>query len=100
MLLIWLIGGFVLGAVLGSFANVVIHRVPQGKSVVYPGSACPACEHALAPKDNIPIISWVLLRARCRYCGAKISARYPAIEVLFGLIFAVLGGLTYLLIFG
>ncbi|GEJ55654.1 prepilin peptidase [Anaeromyxobacter diazotrophicus] len=71
-----------LGAVVGSFLNVVIARVPAGESIVYPGSRCPRCRTPIRWYDNLPIVSWLALRARCRACGARISARYPAVEAL------------------
>lgn len=74
-----LVGG--LGSVIGSFLNVVVHRVPAGRSVAYPASACPECGAAIRAKDNIPIVSWLLLRGRCRDCAAPISARYPLVEL-------------------
>ena len=64
-----------LGLVLGSFLNVVVWRVPRGESVVHPPSACPRCGHAVRARDNVPVLSWLLLRARCRDCGEPISAR-------------------------
>jgi leader peptidase (prepilin peptidase)/N-methyltransferase len=70
------------GAVVGSFLNVVIARVPAGESVVSPGSRCPRCGAAIAWYDNVPVVSWLLLRARCRRCRAPISARYPLVELL------------------
>jgi leader peptidase (prepilin peptidase)/N-methyltransferase len=70
------------GAVLGSFLNVVIARVPEGLSIVRPGSRCPRCGHAIAWWDNVPVVSWLVLRGRCRRCGAPISFRYVAIELL------------------
>ncbi len=70
----------VLGALIGSFLNVVIWRVPRGESIVSPGSACPGCGAEIAWYDNIPILSWLMLRARCRHCNEPISARYPAVE--------------------
>lgn len=79
----------IVGLLFGSFANVVIHRVPAGGSVVRPPSACPECEHPIRPRDNIPVVSWLLLRGRCRDCGAAISARYPLVELVTGLLFAV-----------
>lgn len=79
----------VLGLVIGSFLNVVIYRVPAGKSIVSPPSACPACDAQIRPWDNIPIVSWLTLRGRCRNCGTPISARYPAIEALTGLVFGL-----------
>jgi leader peptidase (prepilin peptidase) / N-methyltransferase len=77
-----------LGAVIGSFLNVVIHRVPLKRSLVTPGSRCPSCDTAIAPYDNIPILSWLLLRGRCRHCGSRISPRYPAVELLTAAAFA------------
>lgn len=79
------------GCNIGSFLNVVIWRVPRGVSVVRPPSQCPGCERPIAPYDNIPILSWFLLRGRCRRCGIRISARYPFIEALTGLLFAATG---------
>jgi leader peptidase (prepilin peptidase) / N-methyltransferase len=76
------------GAVLGSFLNVLIHRLPRGESLVHPRSRCPSCQTQIASYDNIPIVSWLLLRGRCRHCGARISARYPAVELITALAFA------------
>lgn len=73
---------FVFGALVGSFLNVVIHRVPLELSVVFPNSKCPKCDNAIKPYDNIPVISWLILGGRCRACKAPISARYPAVEFL------------------
>jgi leader peptidase (prepilin peptidase)/N-methyltransferase len=78
----------VLGAVLGSFLNVVIHRLPLGESLVAPGSRCPSCRTPLAPYDNVPVVSWLVLRGRCRHCGAPISPRYPVVELVTALAFA------------
>ena len=78
----------VVGAVLGSFLNVVIHRLPRGESLVHPRSRCPSCGAQIAGYDNIPIVSWLLLRGRCRHCGARISPRYPAVELITALVFA------------
>jgi len=79
----------VLGLAVGSFLNVVIARVPKKESVVTPRSRCPGCATPIAPKDNIPVLSWLLLRGRCRTCAEPISARYPVVELgtaaLFGL---------------
>lgn len=80
----------VLGLAAGSFVNVVAHRVPAGLSVVRPGSACPACGHAVRGVDNVPVLSWLVLRGRCRDCASPISGRYPAVEAGTGLLFAVL----------
>ena len=76
------------GAVIGSFLNVVVHRVPLGESLVSPGSRCPACEAPVKPYDNVPVVSWLLLRGRCRNCGARISPRYPLVELATALAFA------------
>lgn len=77
-----------IGLLIGSFLNVVIHRVPLGESVVHPRSRCPQCGTELAAYDNIPVVSWLVLRGRCRTCGTPISPRYPLVElgtaVLFG----------------
>ena len=72
----------ILGALIGSFGNVVIYRLPLGKSVVYPGSSCPNCGHQIKPWENIPIVSWLMLRGKCSSCKTPISARYPFIEAL------------------
>jgi len=80
----------VLGLAVGSFLNVVIHRVPRKESVVRPRSRCPGCGTEIASRDNIPVISWLLLRGRCRTCRAPISARYPAVEVACAVLFAAM----------
>jgi leader peptidase (prepilin peptidase) / N-methyltransferase len=77
-----------LGAILGSFLNVVIHRLPLGESLASPGSRCPSCGTPIAPYDNVPVLSWLLLRGRCRHCGAPISPRYPTVELLTAAAFA------------
>ena len=74
-----------LGLVLGSFLNVVIYRLPRGKSLIWPGSACPGCGHPIAAYDNIPVLSWMLLLGRARCCKMRISPRYPIIEAIAGL---------------
>jgi len=71
----------VVGLCVGSFLNVVISRVPRRESVVRPRSHCPVCEAPIADRDNVPIVSWILLRGRCRSCGAPIPARYPLVEL-------------------
>ena len=71
-----------LGGIVGSFANVVIFRLPAGRSIAFPGSHCPSCGHRLTPLELIPVVSWLIQRRRCRACGAPISARYPLVELL------------------
>ncbi|KQR53790.1 peptidase A24 [Leifsonia sp. Leaf336] len=78
----------VLGLLIGSFLNVVAYRVPEGRSVVSPASACPSCGSAIRPWDNIPVFSWLILRGRCRDCSTPISVRYPLVEAATGLAFA------------
>jgi leader peptidase (prepilin peptidase)/N-methyltransferase len=70
------------GAVIGSFLNVVVYRLPIGQSLVKPRSHCPNCDTPVSPLDNVPLLSWLFLKGRCRHCGEKISARYPAVELL------------------
>jgi len=77
----------VLGLAIGSFLNVVIYRVPIGKSIVSPPSACPNCHTEIEPRDNIPVVSWLLLRGKCRTCAEPISARYPLVELGTGIAF-------------
>lgn len=78
---------FLLGLLIGSFLNVCIYRIPEGISIVNPGSFCPKCRHPLSWLDNIPLVSYILLKGRCRYCGAKISIQYPLVELLTGIVF-------------
>jgi leader peptidase (prepilin peptidase) / N-methyltransferase len=78
----------IVGALIGSFLNVVIWRLPRDQSVVTPGSRCPSCERPIAAYDNLPVVSWLLLRGRCRHCGSPISPRYPLVELLCALVFA------------
>ncbi len=80
----------VLGLLIGSFLNVVIHRVPQGESVSRPRSRCPGCRKLIAGYDNIPVVSFLLLRGRCRHCAEPISWRYPMVELLTGVSFAAI----------
>ena len=75
------------GLVVGSFLNVVIYRVPRRESVAWPASRCPHCGEPIRPWDNLPLLSYLLLRGRCRKCGGRISARYPAVEGITGLLF-------------
>jgi leader peptidase (prepilin peptidase)/N-methyltransferase len=77
------------GLILGSFLNVVIWRLPRGESLATPGSKCPECDVPIKPWDNIPVLSWLLLRGRCRNCGARISARYPLVELLTAALFVL-----------
>lgn len=83
----------VFGAAIGSFLNVVIHRVPLGVSIVRPPSACAVCSAPVRPYDNIPIISWLVLRGRCRDCAAPFSIRYPLIELATALAFAAIAAI-------
>ncbi len=78
---------FLFGLAFGSFLNVCIHRIPRGISVVLPHSACPRCHRAIKPYDNIPVLSWLMLRGRCRHCGAPISPRYLAVELITASLF-------------
>jgi leader peptidase (prepilin peptidase) / N-methyltransferase len=77
------------GLAVGSFLNVVIYRVPAKQSITSPPSSCPGCRQPIAPRDNVPILSWALLRGRCRHCGMRISARYPLVEALTAALFVV-----------
>ncbi len=79
-----------LGLLVGSFLNVVIWRVPRGESVVSPPSHCPTCGRGLRWRDNIPVLSWILLRGRCRDCGEPISRRYPLVELATAAVFAAM----------
>jgi leader peptidase (prepilin peptidase)/N-methyltransferase len=78
-----------MGLAIGSFLNVVVYRVPRGESVVHPRSRCPNCQTPIAWYDNLPVLSWLLLRGRCRACHEPISARYPLIELATGAVFAL-----------
>jgi leader peptidase (prepilin peptidase) / N-methyltransferase len=79
---------FLFGSLVGSFLNVCIHRLPREESIVFPSSHCPACQAPIRPWDNIPILSFLLLRGRCRACGHPIAWRYPLVEGLTALLFA------------
>jgi len=83
-----------LGLAVGSFLNVVIWRVPRGESVASPPSACPRCGHEIRARDNIPVVSWLVLHARCRDCGEPISVRYPLVEAATGVLFAATAWFT------
>jgi leader peptidase (prepilin peptidase)/N-methyltransferase len=76
-----------LGTIIGSFLNVVIHRYPREESIVFPPSRCPHCERQIKPYDNVPVVSWLILRGKCRSCRAPISARYPVVELANGLFY-------------
>ncbi len=93
MLLIYI---FIVGLVTGSFLNVVIYRMPRDKSIVHPPSSCPSCGKLIRFYDNIPLVSWLILRGKCRYCGSKISARYFIVELLTGILFVS----VFLIFFG
>lgn len=80
--------GLLLGLAVGSFLNVVIHRLPRGESIVYPPSRCPACGARLGPAELVPVVSYLVQKGRCRHCGARISPRYPLVELLTGVLFA------------
>jgi leader peptidase (prepilin peptidase)/N-methyltransferase len=83
------------GAIFGSFLNVVLWRVPRGESIVTPGSHCPECGTPLRARDLIPVVSWVTLRGRCRYCGTHVSARYPLVELGTAVVFAVVAVVAF-----
>ena len=79
----------VFGLLVGSFVNVVVHRVPRGQSIVSPPSSCPACGHRIGPLENIPVLSWLALGGRCSSCKAPIAIRYPLVELAVGSLFAL-----------
>ena len=81
---------FAFGLVIGSFCNVVIHRLPLGASIVTPGSHCPSCKTPIRPWDNIPLVSYLLLRGHCRACKERIPLRYPAVELLSSVLYVML----------
>jgi len=87
-----ILAGGLFGAIIGSFLNVVAHRVPLGESLVTPGSHCPGCGAEVKPYDNIPVVSWLLLRGRCRSCGMRISPRYLLVELATAIAFAAVVG--------
>jgi len=76
---------FILGLIVGSFSNVCIYRIPRNESIIFPASHCPKCRSNISPKDNVPILSYILLKGRCRNCKSKISIQYPIVEFLTGL---------------
>ena len=92
----WIILFFAYGAIVGSFLNVVVYRLPEGKSLVSPPSTCPKCNHRLAWYDNVPILGWLWLRGKCRYCKTNISVQYPIVELINALLFAGLYVVYYM----
>ena len=84
-MIIFKILAFIFGSLIGSFLNVVIHRVPLNQSVITPRSRCPKCNHLIRWYENIPMLSYLALRAKCSQCSEKISMRYPLVELLVGL---------------
>jgi len=78
---------FVLGLIVGSFNNVCIYRIPRNESIIYPASRCPKCRSSIKPIDNIPLLSYILLKGKCRNCGSKISIQYPVVEFITGIIY-------------
>ncbi len=88
----WLVlASLAFGLVVGSFLNVVIHRLPREESIAWPGSRCPGCQRPIRPWENVPVLSWLWLRGRCAGCRRPISVRYPAVELATGLLFAAIG---------
>ena len=80
---------FTFGACIGSFLNVVVYRIPAGISLIHPPSRCPQCLHGLGVTENVPVLGWLWLKGRCRWCKTKISSRYPIVEAVTGLVFAL-----------
>jgi len=78
---------FILGLIVGSFSNVCIYRIPRNESMIYPASHCPKCRSSIKPIDNIPLLSYILLKGKCRNCGSKIPIQYPVVESLTGIIY-------------
>ena len=90
----WPLFALLSGLAVGSFLNVVIHRLPKGESIVFPPSRCPSCGRRLGPADLVPVLSYLALKGRCRYCHSPISPRYPLVEALTGGLF-LLASLFY-----
>ena len=82
------------GLLIGSFLNVVAYRLPRGESLLWPASHCPGCDQPIKPYDNVPVVSWLLLRGKCRTCATRISPRYPAVELLTAVAFAAIAVLN------
>jgi len=93
LIAVWL---FAFGATVGSFLNVVVYRLPTGMSLVEPGSHCPACKRRIRWFDNVPILSWIILRGRCRDCRSAIAMRYPIVEAITAVLFVLLGAVECL----
>ena len=87
--IIFLIYSFIIGISIGSFINVILWRLPRKESIISPRSYCPKCQNQITWKDNIPIISWIILDGKCRFCSQKISLRYPIIELITGIAFVI-----------
>jgi len=85
---------FILGLIVGSFSNVCIYRIPKSESIIFPASHCPKCRSKIKPVDNIPLLSFILLKGKCRNCKSKISLQYPIVELITGLIYLIIY-LTY-----
>jgi len=81
---------FILGLIVGSFCNVCIYRIPRNELIIYPASHCPNCNTDILAKDNIPLLSYILLKGRCRNCGSRISIKYPVVEFLTGLVYVII----------
>jgi len=81
---------FILGLIIGSFSNVCIYRIPRNESIIYPASHCPKCRSNILPQDNIPLLSYILLKGRCRHCKSKISIQYPIVELVTGVIYLII----------
>jgi len=90
---LWEVTALALGLIVGSFANVCVHRLPRGQSVVTPRSRCPHCDAEIRAWDNVPVVSWLVLLGRCRRCRTPISLRYPAVEAVNGAMYAALAAI-------
>ena len=87
VILIFILG--LLGLIVGSFSNVCISRIPRNESIIYPASHCPKCGSPIKPVDNIPLLSYILLKGRCRHCKSKISIQYPVVEFLTAIMYLI-----------